>query len=105
MVCSELLPAAALISIGYFNNPMSVVALLTATVGFSGFASAGYGASFIDVSPQYSGIILAISNTIATIPGIVAPIVIGDIVAAPHDDAGHWRLVFLIAAGTKLNLW
>ena len=99
MVCSELFPAAALIAIGYINEPMSVVALLTATVGFSGFGSAGYGASFLDVSPQYSGIILAISNTLATIPGIVAPIAIGDIVAAPHDDVVHWRLVFLIAAG------
>jgi hypothetical protein len=101
MACSELVPAAALIAIGYLSisDPMPIVALLTVAVGFSGFGSAGYGASFLDVSPQFSGILMSFSNTFATIPGIVAPIAIGDIVAKPHDDVGHWRLVFLIAAG------
>jgi sugar phosphate permease len=100
MFVSELFPAVALIAVGYISvdNTLSVVALLSAAVGFSGFGCVGYGASFLDVSPQFASVILAMSNTIATIPGFVAPILIGHLVNPPNNDVAHWRLVFLIAA-------
>ncbi len=31
---------------------------------------AGYSPNIMDISPRYAGIILGISNTVATIPGI-----------------------------------
>jgi ACS family sodium-dependent inorganic phosphate cotransporter len=34
----------------------------------------------LDLAPQYSSIILGISNTIATIPGILSPLLTGHIV-------------------------
>jgi sugar phosphate permease len=100
MFVSEILPAAALILVGYISvdNKTAVVALLTAAEGLAGFGCVGYGASFLDVSPQFAAVILAVSNTVATIPGFVAPILIGDLVNPPHNDVTHWRLVFFIAA-------
>ena len=95
---SELLPAAAILAAGFVTSAPAVVALLTAAVGFSGAGCAGYGTNHLDIAPHIAGILLGISNTLATIPGIVAPIIVGDLVAAPHDDAAHWRLAFAIAA-------
>lgn len=34
----------------------------------------------MDVSPSYAGIIMGISNTIATIPGIICPVLISYII-------------------------
>ena len=95
---SELLPAAAILAAGFVTSAPAVVALLTAAVGFSGAGCAGYGTNHLDIAPHIAGILLGISNTLATVPGIVAPIIVGDLVAAPHDDAAHWRLAFAIAA-------
>ena len=40
-----------------------------------------YGGGFIltanDIAPAYSGIVFGISNTFATIPGIVSPYIVG----------------------------
>lgn len=46
-------------------------------LGFNGFTAAGYNANALDLLPGYSGIIFSVSNTIATIPGIVSPILTG----------------------------
>ena len=37
------------------------------------------------------------------VPGIIAPIVAGDLVAAPHDDAQHWIYVFVIAGAVAVT--
>lgn len=39
--------------------------------------SAGYGVNVNDIAGQYAGVLYGISNTFATIPGIVAPYVVG----------------------------
>lgn len=36
----------------------------------------------MDVSPNYAGIIMGISNTIATIPGIICPVLTSYIIGA-----------------------
>jgi MFS family permease len=94
----ELVPGVLLLLCGYVRDRTTVVALLTVAVGANGIANAGYGSNHLDIAPHIAGILLGISNTLATIPGIVAPIIVGDLVAAPHDDAAHWRLAFAIAA-------
>jgi hypothetical protein len=50
---------------------MAGVACLTLGVGLGGFAASGYWANFLDLSKTHSGQLLGLSNSIATIPGIV----------------------------------
>lgn len=70
----------------------------------------------LDIAPQFSSFVRAISSTIGTIPGIVAPLVAGLIVTIPtvsltkpDDDTpnnketeieyvNHWKYVFIITA-------
>ncbi|XP_053397630.1 sialin-like [Mercenaria mercenaria] len=60
----------------------------------------GFVPNIIDIAPRYSSIIFGISNTLATIPGIVAPIAVGEITKTGTNE--EWRLVFFITAGISL---
>jgi ACS family sodium-dependent inorganic phosphate cotransporter-like MFS transporter 5 len=97
-VVAEVVPALCIAAAGFFSSVPVIIALLTASVGFSGASSASYASSYMDLAPADAGTLLAVGNTLATFAGIIAPIAVGDIVAAPNDDAQHWQTVFLVAA-------
>eukprot|EP01129_Flabellula_baltica_P010259 TRINITY_DN4318_c0_g1_i3.p1 TRINITY_DN4318_c0_g1~~TRINITY_DN4318_c0_g1_i3.p1 ORF type:complete len:444 (-),score=56.39 TRINITY_DN4318_c0_g1_i3:1108-2439(-) len=61
-------------------TPTLIVTLIVATVTLDGFCSAGYNSCPLDLSSKYSGIIYGISNTVATIPGIVGVYLTGFII-------------------------
>lgn len=95
---AEAVPALCIAGAGFFSNATVIVALLTFATGFSGASSASYASSYIDLAPRNAGMLLSMGNTLATFPGVLAPLTVGAIVAAPNDDAQHWRTVFLMAA-------
>lgn len=61
----------------------------------AGLQYAGYGANALDMSPRYAGALYGVSNTMATIPGIVSPTLTG-IILGEHAAAAQWRVVFYI---------
>jgi MFS family permease len=101
-VVAEALPALALAVVGSFSSGPPVVGLLTVAVGLSGFCSAGYAPNHLDIAPQYAGLLMGVGNTVASLPGVVAPLLVGALVAPPHNDAEHWRIAFSIAAAVAL---
>ena len=54
----------------------------------------------LDIAPTHASVLMGISNTFATIPGIISPMLTGFIVQTKSED--EWRLVFYIAAGIYL---
>jgi len=80
-----------------FNPPKSpsmAIALLCWVLGTNGTAHSGYWANILDIAPEgRSADLLGISNTIATIPGIVGNIWVG-FVLATYDS---WELVWISA--------
>ncbi|XP_065897720.1 sialin-like isoform X2 [Dysidea avara] len=108
------LPAMFLLLCGFYGSTTGwAVTFLTLSVGSAGFAAAGYHVNYLDISPKYAGIVIGISNTIATIPGLVAPQVAKVIAKEPsfktcndscEDPTSidvyqqEWTLVFIIAA-------
>jgi sugar phosphate permease len=96
----EMTAGIALGVAGYINDNIPlVIFLLVLSTGASGLSMAGYACNHLDIAPQFAGITLGMTNTMATLPGIIAPILVGDLVAPPHDDIVHWREAFLIASG------
>ena len=95
----ELLPGLLLVLCGYVHDRTAVVALLTLAVGANGIANAGYGSNHLDIAPQYAGLIFGITNTLASVPGLLAPIVVGYILAA--FGAGGLEEHVAHAAGTR----
>ena len=81
MILLALLPAfvlgaAGLIFTGYFGKTkLDAVLYLSVSVGCSAMAMAGFNINHIDLAPRYAGILMGITNLVATIPGIVAPLV------------------------------
>ena len=58
-------------------------------------SAAGFLVNHLDIGPRYAGVLMGLTNTIGTIPGILAPAITGFIV----QFTGSWELVFYLAAG------
>ena len=78
-------------------DPYSAVGIVSLAMFFNGGFSSGQYASFLDMAPNYAGTILGISNTLASITGLITPMVIGYI-TLDNNTFDAWRLVFGIAA-------
>lgn len=72
------------------------LALLYITLGLGAVATsaAGFLVNHLDIGPRYAGVLMGITNTVGTIPGILAPAVTGVIIQL----TGSWDLVFYLAA-------
>lgn len=75
------------------------VIMVSISMGLSASNSAGHLSNHVDIAPNYAGTTFAISNTIATIPGILCGPVTASLVTASN---GKWVSVFLGA--TFINL-
>lgn len=102
----EVAAGLLLVLAGYLSDPVAVVALITTSVTFVGAGSAGgYAPAILDASSSHAGVIMGISNTMATIPGIVAPLVVAAVVKAregTEEAAAQWRDVFWAGAAVSL---
>jgi len=96
---AEVVPAATLLAVGFITDVPAVLTLLTLSVGFGGFQGSGFAVNHLDIAPHIAGVLMGVGNTLATVSGIIAPIIVGALVAKPHDDAAHWRIAFALAAG------
>lgn len=64
-------------------NAVGAVICLTLAVGLGAFAWAGFSVNHLDIAPQHASVLMGVSNTFATLPGIVSPIIAGYIVTTP----------------------
>lgn len=94
--------ALSLLGLAYVgcDRTLAIVLLVGAT-GFLGINFAGYNCNQLDIAPQYAGILLGITNCIATIPGFAGPAVVG-LINDPKPTVAGWQTVFLISAGVSL---
>ncbi|KAK8735460.1 hypothetical protein OTU49_005402 [Cherax quadricarinatus] len=77
------------------------VALLVVGVAFKGLIFSGHYVSPIDLAPNFAGTVLGITNTIANIPGFLAPMLNGFIINN-QQTLPQWRIVFTITAAIYL---
>ena len=65
----------------YFTDTTMIIVCITLSVGLGAFSISGYLANPLDIAPQFASIIVGYSNTFATLPGLISPILTGYIVA------------------------
>ena len=87
--------AAVLAVVGYVESVPLAIALMSLGNIFGGAMSGGFGVNHLDIAPRGAGMIMGLSNTAATVPGIVGVYISGLILEA----TGSWTLVFQTAAG------
>ncbi|XP_056439412.1 sialin [Gadus chalcogrammus] len=95
-----LVPAVCLVAAGYAGcSAVLAVTLLCVSATVGGISAAGVFINQIDIAPRYAGVLLGITNTFGTIPGVLAPIVTGYL-TEDHTLTG-WRNVFWVSAGVN----
>lgn len=94
----NIVPAFFLVITGFVpcEHPFIAVAMLTLSVGFCGFQYPGCFVNHADIAAPFAGILFGLSNSCATIPGIIAPYLVG--VLTPNKTQEEWRVVFYISA-------
>jgi ACS family sodium-dependent inorganic phosphate cotransporter len=85
--------AISLLIVPAAGSPAVAVALLTVAASANGISSAAFGVNHLDVAPTYAGILMGISNTIATIPGIIGVAAVGMIVQATKSFSAVFVLI------------
>ncbi|XP_076751180.1 major facilitator superfamily transporter 9 [Xylocopa sonorina] len=85
---------------GFILTPAGVVICITIAVGLGGFAWSGFGVNHLDIAPMHASVLMGMGNTVATLPGVVSPIITGYIVQ--NKNAAEWRIVFIIAGAVYL---
>ncbi|XP_044773215.1 sialin isoform X8 [Neomonachus schauinslandi] len=94
-------PAVFLVAAGFIGCDYSLaVAFLTISTTLGGFCSSGFSINHLDIAPSYAGILLGITNTFATIPGMVGPVIAKSL--TPDNTIREWQTVFCIAAAINV---
>ncbi|XP_048209644.1 sialin [Perognathus longimembris pacificus] len=90
-------PAIFLVAAGFIGCDYSLaVAFLTISTTLGGFCSSGFSINHLDIAPSYAGVLLGITNTFATIPGMIGPLIATSLTT--HNTVTEWQIVFYIAA-------
>ncbi|VVC43100.1 Major facilitator superfamily,Major facilitator superfamily domain [Cinara cedri] len=91
-------PAIALIAASYTGcDPYLTVAILTVGVGLNGAIYSGFKVNHLDISPRFAGILMSLTNCLANLAGLLAPIVAGYVIDKRPTQAA-WRVVFITSA-------
>jgi MFS transporter, ACS family, solute carrier family 17 (sodium-dependent inorganic phosphate cotransporter), other len=92
------LGAAAVCAMPFAHSAVAAVMLATVSIGGTAIGMGGWGVNHLDVAPRYAGILMGISNTFATVPGIIGVALTGFVVQATGSFSG----VFYLAAAVYL---
>jgi ACS family sodium-dependent inorganic phosphate cotransporter len=65
------LGAIPLLVLPRVHDPLGAVALFSISSSCSALSLAAFGVNHLDVGPRYAGVLMGISNTFATVPGII----------------------------------
>ncbi|KRZ14949.1 Sialin, partial [Trichinella zimbabwensis] len=77
-------------------NYVAATILMTFCIGFGGLVWASFSINQLDIAPQYASVIMGISNTFATLPGMISPSIVGAIVQ--RGVLSEWCIIFYITA-------
>ncbi|GLH10050.1 Putative inorganic phosphate cotransporter [Gryllus bimaculatus] len=80
--------------LGFELSKASAVALLTVAVGLDAATYVGFQVNHIDLSPNFAGSMMGVTNCAANIMSIIGPLLVGVL-----SNREAWRVVFFLASG------
>ncbi|XP_072565659.1 sialin isoform X1 [Paramormyrops kingsleyae] len=94
-------PAVFLVATGYTGcNYVLAIVFLTVSSSLGGLTASGFNINHLDIAPSYAGILLGITNSFATIPGMVGPVIARALTR--YNTMEEWQTVFFISAGINV---
>lgn len=99
----QWVPMGCLIGLGYMtaDEKTGAIVLLTLAVGINAACFCGYLVNHMDLSPNFAGPMMGVTNGLAGITSIIAPLIVG-VIITEEEDPTEWRLVFFITGGIYL---
>lgn len=96
--------AITLVAVGYVGCHIAwAVALFPISSAMTGAIAAGHMANHLDLSPNYSGTLLGLSNTIAFSISMCVPVIVGALTT--DNTLAQWRTVFWLTGGLQVFCW
>lgn len=90
--------ALPLIALPAAGSAGVAVTLVTLSIGGSALGAGAFAVNHLDVAPRYAGILMGLSNTFATIPGIVGVAATGFILEKTNSFAAAFYLTAAVYA-------
>ncbi|XP_063535972.1 putative inorganic phosphate cotransporter, partial [Cydia strobilella] len=90
-------PAVCLVSVSFIHNSGLAVLMLIMAVALTAGIHSGWMVNFIDLSPNYSGSLMATGNTFSTIGITFLPVLVSNVVIDAYDPH-QWRIVLFVIA-------
>lgn len=93
---ASVCPMICFVSLCYIGCQKAVaVLLMTLAITFIGAMYCAFLSNHIDIAPNFAGTLVALTNTVATIPGIVVPIFVGHL-TEKDPSIVSWRIIFWV---------
>ncbi|CAL1526622.1 unnamed protein product [Lymnaea stagnalis] len=99
IIISHFIPAVMLVSLSFLDCEQAglAITLLVIGVGVTGFGLCGVLVNPFDIAPRFATVMMSISNTLATIPGILTPYVVAAI--TKEQTRQQWQIVLFLTSG------
>lgn len=92
-ICT-LIPGVCLLVLCYIGcRHYEAVSVMSVGIVAMGSMFSGFLSNHIDIAPNFAGTLVALTNTAATLPGIVVPLFVG-FVTKGNQNIGAWRIIF-----------
>ena len=78
--------------VGCDDTTLAVV-LFSLALGMLALNTSSYNVNHLDIAPRYAGVLMGITNSAATIPGMVGPYVVGYLT---NNEVSYFDFNFLI---------
>ncbi|CAG9774092.1 unnamed protein product [Ceutorhynchus assimilis] len=95
---ASVVPLICFVCLCYVEDQKISVALMTCAVTAIGAMFCGFLANHIDIAPNFAGTLVAVTNCIATIPGIAVPFAVSAL-TEKDPSISSWRILFWITVG------
>ncbi|GIY44302.1 uncharacterized transporter slc-17.2 [Caerostris extrusa] len=103
LVSALLCPAICMAAIPLVKcDANAVIILLTSAMALFGLCGGGDVSVIVDMAPDFAGKIFGVSNAVASIPGILSPVVAGYFLEGNKGDSEQWAYIFYISVGMYL---
>ncbi|XP_067626279.1 sialin [Eurosta solidaginis] len=91
-----IIPGVCLLLLCYIGC-MHMLAVTIMTIGIIGMGGmfSGFLSNHIDIAPNYAGTLVSITNTAATVPGIIVPKFVS-YMTKENQNIGAWRVIFYV---------
>lgn len=90
--------ATCMLSVQNVTSPMPAVALMCGALGFISLTWSGFMPNHLEIAPRYADVLMGMTNTAGTIPGVVGVYVTGWLVA----ETGSYAAPFMLCAAVEV---